>query len=190
MDADVSDLRQSGLNMKWSVANCFAKVGQTNYWVYCHSGHIACNTVLFDNFKSCMDVTMDDSSYGECGSCSHCHILEPYFSDNFMLEKSWDQGGHTDLVQELKQAMEVNIGLDEGIFASQGCVTSSGNEWIENTWTKRLVGALERHLPNHKVKYTAELGRTFATTQAPLSGLSTDGRILRCYYSMAAVTVQ
>lgn len=125
---------------------------------------------------------MDTSaSFGECASHSHCHMLEPYFSDNYMLMEKWAEGGYTQLVKELKAEIQNNPDLDDGIFASQGAVDSSGNEWEENTWTKRLVGALQRHLPNHNVKYTAELGLRFATTQSPLSGLGTDSRVLRCY---------
>ena len=65
------------------------------------------------------------------------------------------------LVQELEQAMNVNPAINEGIFASQGCVESCGNEWSENTWTQRLVGAL------HDVKYTAELDKSFLQPPRP-----------------------
>ena len=57
----------------------------------------------------------------------------------------------------------------------------SGLEFNENTWTKRLVGSLKRHLPRHDVKHTAEDATNFKTVQARYSLLGTSSDIINCY---------
>lgn len=182
IDSDIADFRNGCFDVSkaWSVTGKFEKSDIPKLWVYAHTGYVKNSAAVFGNFKKCVDIEHTPPCTRNCTS-SHCNILLPFFCDNKTLKQSWCDLGMEDLAKECDDAMRKNPGLEEGIFASQGCSNASGFEFHENTWTKRLVGSLNRHLPNHDVKYTAESSMHFATYQSPLSNLGTDHGVVQCY---------
>lgn len=182
MDSDISELRKGAFHVSvpWSVAGNFARVKDTKLWVYCHPGHVNASDALYQNFSNCVNVVETPPCISTCKS-NHCEVLQPFFCDNEVLEQTWTDVGMMDLVDELKETTRADPALDSGMFASQGCTAASGFEYNKNTWTKRLMGSLQRHLPNHQVKYTAQCAMEFATYQSTLSLLGTSRKVLMCY---------
>ena len=82
------------------------------------------------------------------------------------------------MLQELDR---VPADVTEGIFAARGVSTLTGLDFDDNTWTKRLVGALKRHLPNHDAKYTADDATSFRIVQSQYSLLGTADHVVECY---------
>lgn len=182
IDSDITDFRKGNfiVTKPWSGSGKFEKAHNAKIWVYAHSGHVKNSDACYSNFERCVKIEESPACNGVCRS-NKCNILQPYFCDNKGLKLTWAELGMTDLAQECDDAMRKNPALNEGIFASQGCSEASGYEYDENTWTKRLVGSLQRHLPEHEVKYTAELAMKFTTYQSTLSLLGTQHRVVQCY---------
>ena len=177
ISADINDFkkREFKVSKPWSVAGKFARVRNTNIWVYCHQGHVKCSEATFGNFKMCVDIIQSKPCLDWCDSSSkHCEGLQPFFCDN-NLEYLWTETGKMDLIQQLK---DITSASPTGIFATPGCWDASG---LENTWTKRLVASLEMHLPKHTVKYTVEHAIHFPTYRSSLSFLGTSKSVLQCY---------
>lgn len=183
IDSDIQDLRKGLFSVSdaWSVSGQFNRVKNSKIWVYGHAGHVNTSDASYENFARCMDVIETAPCLQKCPSNRCDVLLQPFFSDNTALESIWSEMGEISLLTEFRAAKLANPALDQGIFASQGAIDASGFEYNENTWTKRLVGSLERHLPNHNIKYTAEFGPNFINYQSTLSLLGSSPRVVMCY---------
>lgn len=196
IDEDIDDFRTAFKRNTscgtWSVTGSFEKSPHhTNIWVYAHSTHVKNSDATYDNFRRRMNIELTKGCTEKFNSTNHnCELLLPFFCDNTTLVEYWKDLGRSDLAQECETAMQTNPTLDTGIYASQGCTdNTSGREFHKSTWSKRLVGALSRHLPNHNIKYIVELARHFGTYQQALSLLGNSPEIVRCYAFRGATDI-
>ena len=109
--------------------------------------------------------------------------MNPFFAIIIALQDAWSD--HPDLLQELDR---VPADVTEGIFAARGVSTLTGLDFDDNTWTKRLVGALKRHLPNHDAKYTADDATSFRIVQSQYSLLGIADDVVECYINFRGCT--
>lgn len=177
IDEDVNSLRRANFpDTKWSVTGCFVEVADSSIWVYQHASYVMASKVYYRNIKASVNLTYLPPLLQTCRTGRNHHLLEPFFCDNIALQVAWSD--HPDLLQELDG---VPADVTEGIFAARGVSTLSGLDFDENTWTKRLVGALKRHLPKHDAKYTADDATRFRIVQSQYSLLGTSSDVVECY---------
>ena len=175
---DIKDWRKGKFSLKtgnWSVSSHFVRVAGSSLWVYSHQGYVSASDAKYAHFNSCVTIMHLPPSLQRCSGDEHL-ILEPFFSDNMALQSLW--ADKPDLLQELKKVRE---DISTGMFAAQGFASMSGLDFNENTWTKRLVSCLERHLPTHTVSYTAEDATNFRNVQSRYSLLGNSPDIISCY---------
>ncbi len=175
IDQDIASLRKANFVTKWSVTGQFVKVEDSQIWVYQHLGHVAASNVFLKNIRACINIVYDPPVARLCRGEQH-YLLETFFCDNKALRFAWED--HPDMLVELDRAPEYTI---SGMFATRGTAKQSGLEFSENIWTERLVGSLQRHLPNHHVQCTANDAQNFRNVQARYSLLGNSFEIISCY---------
>lgn len=188
IDADIKLLRKAEFRTEdskgWSVSGSFQRVRTSNVWVYMHATHVSASNAEYNNFAHCLDVEKYREPYDYCRDRSNHYILQPFFSDNTSLQDDWEYevskaGEHEQLRALLQQLKSQMAGLmEEDLFSFQVC--HNGCMWDENTWSKRLVGALRQHLPNQTATYTAEDGLKFKSKAASRSGLDSL-ELVKCF---------
>lgn len=182
INKDIEDLRRAFPGTKWSVAGPFFKVKQTHLWVFKHPNHIINSAAEYSNFSACVSITFLPPCMEKCPSKDGpCEIIQAFFYDNVALETVWSWTNQRSLLSQLHTVMDTEIVIDNGLFATGGNNAKNGLEFAENIWTKRLVGCLNEHMPNHTVTFTANEALNFQSYQDRFSQIGTDKDVMCCY---------
>ncbi len=115
----------------------------TNIFVFLHNTYVTASSAKYVSFESCISIRITEPYLDECNNTDH-HFFQPFFRNNVSLKRSWHS--FSELLEEI-----YTHDMDSGMFASRNNFSLSGFQYTDNTWTRRLAGALIRHLPQRNI---------------------------------------
>jgi hypothetical protein len=169
---EMSELQHSKVGKKddWKANGCFKKfqAGDNRcVYVYCHSQHAACSSVLLSDLER-MRLAIDKSR-ARLLKCTKHHYhddLQPFYLDNDRLLEYYEVAlseGRNEVKPQAELLKNILAGKQPVTGTDFECPKFTSNNWSENDWTKRLVRGIEKTLPQVNVTFSATMGLTFST---------------------------
>lgn len=181
IESDIYLLNQYGIKIttkgQWLPNGSFHQI-HDYVWIYEHTTHATPSSTDYSQISSFFSVSVGEEDIRLCLDSSHHHFkLNSFFYSNRtlsgvvnkILSCSPDTSIDKVALQQYKDSFESckeNTKDDEGPFAFKYNFWDCTFDIDENTWMKRLVGALKEYLPDlrQNISFTANKGPEFKSS--------------------------
>ena len=177
LEDDIHRLQESFGGTYKKANTKFHHVKGTNIFIFVHSGHSACSSVLYSEFTSTQVISDIEFDFPFCCLPHKDHLpLEPFFRDNRHMLRLYK---FTQLDREVEQLKVCERMLPSELpyrFSTGGGeLFTHGHQFSEDIWTVSLKGYLDRFLPNHPyIELTYNCVTDFKLHQNGYTGLPTE----------------